>query len=150
MGVLDLAQSIEWNVEAIEASISADDANREVYEQAVREFSLLLNKAPFHRLIYRHRGHRYLSLGCVEQAVADLGLSTRMEPEFWKSWDLLGMAYYYLGDFEKALTYYQQGLNVTGLKSKFTAPLVYWSYLSVPAGPRGHTRNQGAAPAGGR
>ena len=60
------------------------------------------------------------------------------------------MAYYYLGDFEKALTYYQQGLNVTGLKSKFTAPLVYWSYLSVPAGPRGHTRNQGAAPAGGR
>ena len=131
MGVLDFAQSIDWNVEAIEASISADDANREVYEQAVREFSLLLNKDPFNRLIYRHRGHRYLSLGCVEQAVADLSLSTRMEPEYWKSWDLLGMAYYYLGDYEKALTYYQQGLKVTGLKSKFTAPLVYWSYLSL-------------------
>lgn len=131
MSTLDLTQTVEQKIEEIEAHITADDADPAVYEQAILDFSMLLNKQPFNSHIYRHRGHRYLSLGHVEQAVADLSLSTRMEPEFWKSWDLLGMAYYFLGDFEKALTYYRQGLQVTGPKSKFTAPLTYWSYLSL-------------------
>lgn len=139
MSTLDLNQAVEANIKAIEENIFSDDANRAVYEQAVRDYSLLLNKEPFNPHIYRYRGHRYLSLGCIEQAVADLSLSTRMEPEYWKSWDLLGMAFYFLGDFEKALTYYQQGLKVTGLHSPFTAPLVYWSYLSLCRLGRGDT-----------
>lgn len=139
MSILDLNLSTEENIKAIEASISADDANRAVYEQAVRDYSLLLNKEPFNARIYRYRGHRYLSLSYIEQAVADLSLSTRMEPEYWKSWDLLGMAFYFLGEFEKALTYYQQGIRVTGLHSPFIAPLVYWSYLSLCRLGRGDT-----------
>lgn len=139
MSILDLSLSVEENIEVIESGITADDANRAVYEQAVLDFSLLLNKEPFNSRIYRHRGHRYLSLANVEQAIADLSLSTRMEPEYWKSWDLLGMAFYYLGDFEKALAYYQQGLRVVGLKSKFTAPLLYWSYLCLCRLGRGKT-----------
>lgn len=131
MSILDLTQSVEQSIEEIEANIGADGSNREVYRQAVMDFSLLLNKEPFNGRIYRHRGHRHLSLSNVEQAIGDLSLSTRIEPEYWKSWDLLGMAFYYLGDFEKALSNYRQGLRVTGLQSRFTAPLLYWSYISL-------------------
>lgn len=131
MSNIDYNLTVEDNIQRIEDAIAADISNEEVYNEAIRDFSRLLSKEPFNELLYRHRGHRYLSTSKSEQACADLIMSTRMAPDYWKNWDLLGMAFYYYGDFEQSIAYYDQGLKVTGFDSKFTAPLINWKYLCM-------------------
>jgi hypothetical protein len=41
------------------------------------------------------------------------------------------MGFYFLGDFERAVSYYEKGLAVVGLNAPYTAPLLNWKYLSL-------------------
>lgn len=131
MSKLDLSLPVEQNIELIEEGIKKDMGNREIYQQAVLDCSLMMEREPFNALLYRVRGHRNLSLSNVELAIADLTMSTRIDPAYWKNWDLLGMAAYYLGDYEKAVHYYNRGLDVTGYDDPYTAPLLNWKYLAL-------------------
>lgn len=118
-------------IDDIEKSISADSANKNVYEKAIRIYSGMLVKDPKNSMLYRNRGHRYLSLGNYEQAAADLTIGTMLEPDYWKNWHYLGMISYLVGNYEKALEYYDEALKVSGLYSKFSSPIINWKYLAL-------------------
>ena len=84
-----------------------------LFREAIEAYSMGLARNPFHALLYRHRGHRYISVRCFEQAAADLEMATRLDPKNWDSWYHLGLAYYLLGEYENAAKVYESCLNAS-------------------------------------
>ncbi|MDL2217954.1 hypothetical protein LJC27_04780 [Christensenellaceae bacterium OttesenSCG-928-M15] len=103
-------------VKEIDALIAqADDDTPELYIQraeALGEQSLLreaiasLSRAiatdPFCGILYRYRGHKYLNLGCVEEACADFAVASRFIPENFAVWYHLGICYVLLQKYALA------------------------------------------------
>ena len=121
------------------------------YKDAVRVFSsgmvLFKNDARF----YRHRGHRYLTLRCFDDAIRDLQTAERLtvgkpdevEPDGLPNakniptstlqtniWYHLGLAQYLKGDFSMAATRFMGALNrATNPDMRVAAG--YWVYMSA-------------------
>jgi tetratricopeptide (TPR) repeat protein len=72
------------------------------YQEAIDAYSEGLNRNPFHALLYRYRGHRFISTRRFAAAAADLELSSRLDPTNWDTWYHLGLARYLMGDFARA------------------------------------------------
>lgn len=83
------------------------------YQQAIDAYSEGLYRDPFNALLYRHRGHRFISTRRFEAAAADLELSTRLDPGNWDTWYHLGLAYYLLGNFDRAESAYLKCYELT-------------------------------------
>ena len=60
--------NFEYRLQKIEDTIAQDKQNIETYQEAIEEFSKLIAQEPFNYLVYRHRGHRYLSTSKFHQA----------------------------------------------------------------------------------
>jgi Tfp pilus assembly protein PilF len=100
--------------------------------EAVSVYSRALEKFPADARLYRHRGHRYVTLRQFDKAVADLekavtlvaGKADVQEPTtadrsvmssetlHYGIWYHLGLAYYLKGDFQGALRPYRECLAV--------------------------------------
>lgn len=78
------------------------------YQEAIDAYSEGLYRDPFNALLYRHRGHRFISTRRFEAAAADLELSSRLDPSNWDTWYHLGLAHYLLGNFERAEIAYRR------------------------------------------
>lgn len=121
------------------------------YKDAVRIFSsgavLHKNDARF----YRHRGHRYLTLRCFDDAITDFETAARLiagkpdeiEPDGIPNakniptstlqsniWYHLGLAYYLKGDFARALTAYEAGQKVS-TNNDMRVATSYWHYMTL-------------------
>jgi len=93
------------------------------YQEAIAIYSQGLQRHPRNAKLYRHRGHRYLTVRQLDKAVADLDKAARLtagrpdevEPDGAPNpkniprsttqtniWYHLGLAYYLKGDFTKA------------------------------------------------
>jgi len=121
------------------------------YKDAVRIFSsggmLFKNDARF----YRHRGHRYLTLRCFDDAIRDFetaaklvaGKPDEIEPDGLPNakniptstlqsniWYHLGLAYYLKGDFTKALQAYEQAQKVS-TNNDMRVATSYWHYMTL-------------------
>ena len=83
------------------------------FREAIAAYSLGLCQDPFHALLLRFRGHRYLSVRFFQQGAADLELSSRLNAENWDTWYHLGLAYYLLGDYARAEAAYEACLPLT-------------------------------------
>ena len=83
------------------------------YQEAIDLYSLGLQRDPFNALLYRHRGHRFISTRRFERAAADLELSSRLDPGNWDTWYHLGLAHYLRGDFAAAERAYLRCLDLT-------------------------------------
>ena len=83
------------------------------YQQAIDAYSEGLYRDPFNALLYRHRGHRFISTRRFEAAAADLELSTRFDPGNWDTWYHLGLAHYLLGNFDRAERAYLKCAELT-------------------------------------
>ena len=83
------------------------------YQEAIDLYSLGLQRDPFNALLYRHRGHRFISTRRFERAAADLELSSRLDPGNWDTWYHLGLAHYLRGDFAAAERAYLSCLDLT-------------------------------------
>ncbi len=83
------------------------------YQQAIDAYSEGLYRDPFHALLYRHRGHRFISTRRFEAAAADLELSSRLDPGNWDTWYHLGLAHYLLGNFDRAESAYLKCRELT-------------------------------------
>ena len=102
------------------------------YRQAVEIYSRGIEAHPEHAALYLHRGHRYITLRRLDDAIADLERATRLiagtpdkvEPDGLPNargiptstshsniWYHLGLAHYLKGDFEQALAAYRQCLD---------------------------------------
>ena len=121
------------------------------YKDAIRIFSsgsvVHKNDARF----LRHRGHRYLTIRCFDDAIRDFekaaeltkGKPDEIEPDGLPNpkniptstlqsniWYHLGLAYYLKGDFEKARRAYEEAQKVS-TNNDMRVATSYWHYMTL-------------------
>lgn len=120
------------------------------YKDAIKVFTRGIARFPDDARFYRHRGHRYLTLRCFDDAIADLekaaklikGKQDEIEPDGLPNarniptstlqtniWYHLGLAYYLKGDFKKALKAYNECVKVSKNYDMLVAT-VHWLYMT--------------------
>ena len=101
-----------------------------LYRQAIATYSRGIEQWPNSAPLYRHRGHRYISVRDFSKARTDLEKASQLEP---KSFDIsyhLALTYYLTLDFATAVTAYQKSLDLaTNDDDRIAAS--YWLYLSL-------------------
>ena len=120
------------------------------YDSAIKIFSEGISKYPVSYRLYRHRGHRYITLRDYDNGVNDLkkaselmkGVPIEIEPDGapnklniplsntqFNVWYHLGLAYYLKGDFAKAEQAYLECLKVSDNDDSITAT-IDWLYMT--------------------
>ena len=101
-----------------------------LFREAIEAFSMGLSYNPFDPLLYRHRGHRFISIRRFNDASADLELSSRLDNKNWNTWYHLGLAYYLLGDYQRASKAYEVCLELTKQEELLVA-IVDWYWMTL-------------------
>jgi tetratricopeptide (TPR) repeat protein len=78
------------------------------YHDAIETYTRGVKIAPKNAMLYRHRGHRYISTRQFAQAVADLKRASELRADDFDIWYHLGLAHYLKGEFAKAAAAYEQ------------------------------------------
>jgi tetratricopeptide (TPR) repeat protein len=122
------------------------------YDEAIEIFSKGIASHPQDARMYRHRGHRYITLRCFDKAIADFEMAARLiegkkdevEPDGMPNaqniptstlhtniWYHLGLAYYLKADFAKAVSAFKNGLSISSNADTYvsTANWLNLSYL---------------------
>ena len=137
----------EKNLSEEEAKLESDPVNADAliwkgrwtaymgkYREAIRIYTEGIEKHPDDARMYRHRGHRYISIREFSRAIEDFkhavqlieGTEDKIEPDGMPNarnipvstlhsniWYHLGLAYYLQNDMENALTAYQNCRDVS-------------------------------------
>ncbi len=128
---------------------------RTAYLGRIREaaaiFSEGITKHPDDPRMYRHRGHRFITMRLYDNAIDDLekaaelieGKPDEVEPDGipnernipvsslqFNIWYHLGLAYYLIGDYESALECYRECLAVSEIDDKLVAA-ANWTYMTL-------------------
>ncbi|TDI12058.1 MAG: tetratricopeptide repeat protein [Acidobacteria bacterium] len=122
-----------------------------LYRDAIAIFSEGIDKHPEDARMYRHRGHRHISVRELERAVSDLekaaqliaGTEDQVEPDGLPNarniptstlqsniWYHLGLAYYLQGDLDNALRAYRECEKVSGNADMLSATS-HWLYMTL-------------------
>ncbi len=121
------------------------------YRDAIAVFSEAIDKHPRDARMFRHRGHRYISVRQLELAVSDLekaaqliaGTEDQVEPDGLPNarniptstlqsniWYHLGLAYYLQGDLDNALRTYRECEKVSRNADMLSATS-HWLYMTL-------------------
>lgn len=121
------------------------------YREAIKIFTEGVSKFPNDARMYRHRGHRYITLRCFDDAIRDFeaaaklikGKADEIEPDGMPNarniptstlqsniWYHLGLAYYLKGDFKKAEHAYAESQKVSK-NNDMRVATVYWRYMAL-------------------
>lgn len=121
------------------------------YKDAVEVLTIGISKFPNDARLYRHRGHRYITLRCFDAAIADLekaaklvkGKPDEVEPDGLPNarniptstlqsniWYHLGLAYYLRGDLRRATNAYKECLKVS-TNPDMLAAASHWYYMTL-------------------
>jgi tetratricopeptide (TPR) repeat protein len=121
------------------------------YRQAIQIFSLGMDFHPADARFYRHRGHRYITVRELDNAIADFrmaaalveGLPDEVEPDgqpnplgiptstlHFNIWYHLGLAHYLKGDFEEAADAYGRCMEVSEHPDS-KAATAHWWYMTL-------------------
>jgi tetratricopeptide (TPR) repeat protein len=121
------------------------------YKEAVGIFTEGLKKFPADARLYRHRGHRLITLRCFDAAVKDLeraaalvrGRPDEVEPDGLPNargvptstlqsnvWYHLGLARYLKGDFRRALAAYREAEKVS-TNPDMLVSTTHWLYMTL-------------------
>jgi tetratricopeptide (TPR) repeat protein len=119
------------------------------YRQAIRIFTEGIAKHPDDARMYRHRGHRYISIRDFDRAIQDLetasrlieGTANEIEPDGLPNalnipvsslhgniWYHLGLAYYLKQDWDNAFRAFQAGFD-TGRNDDNIVSMTHWRYM---------------------
>jgi len=124
------------------------------YREAIEVFSRGIAKHPDDVRMYRHRGHRYVTLRELDKAVMDFETADRLireknapdaiEPDGQPSlrgqptsttrfnvYYHLGLAYYLKGDFEKALHTYRECMKYSQASPENLVATSDWLYMTL-------------------
>jgi len=121
------------------------------YREAIRIYTQGISKYPDDARMYRHRGHRFITLRMLDRAIADLqkaaelteGQEDEVEPDGqpnvagiptstlqFNIWYHLGLAYYLKGDFENALDAYAECMERSDIPDRLVATS-HWMYMTL-------------------
>ncbi len=78
------------------------------YRDAIATYTRGLELDPHHAMLYRHRGHRYISTRQFDKAVKDMQRAAELNDKDFDIWYHLGLAHYLKGDFKKAAAAYER------------------------------------------
>jgi tetratricopeptide (TPR) repeat protein len=132
LGVKYFAQKDDQGVvAAAEAKLKADPKNIDNiialglaqagiwrYRDAIATYTRGIKLAPENAMLYRHRGHRYISTRQFQKATADLEKAAKLNAKDFDIWYHLGLSYYLRGDFARAVTAYESCLAVVDEQMK--------------------------------
>ncbi|HEX9703849.1 MAG TPA: tetratricopeptide repeat protein [Gemmatimonadales bacterium] len=80
------------------------------YGDAIATYTRAIELAPDQAVLYRHRGHRYISTRQFARAIGDLERGAGLDSTNWDIWYHLGLAYYLTGRFDAAAPAYRRCL----------------------------------------
>lgn len=121
------------------------------YKEAIEIYTKGLSVHPNDARLYRHRGHRFITLRCFDDAINDFekaakltkGKPDEIEPDGMPNakniptstlqsniWYHLGLAYYLKGDFKKALNAYREDIKVSKNPDMLVAT-THWLYMTL-------------------
>ena len=121
------------------------------YKEAIAIYSTAIEKFPKDARLYRHRGHRLITLRCFDDAIADLrkaaklikGKPDEVEPDGLPNarniptstlqsniWYHLGLALYLKGDFSGALKAYREAAKVSR-NADMRVATTHWLYMTL-------------------
>lgn len=121
------------------------------YKDAIRIYTEAIERFPSDARLYRHRGHRFITLRCFDAAVVDLekasklikGRPDEIEPDGLPNarniptstlqsniWYHLGLAHYLKGDFRRALRAYREAEKVSTNADMLVAT-THWLYMTL-------------------
>ena len=99
------------NVDRIIALGVAQSGVRQ-YREAIRTFTRGIEIAPNNALLYRWRGHRYLSVRELDRANADLTKGAQLDSTIYGLWYHLGVVRFARGDFAGAANAFAKALPI--------------------------------------
>lgn len=121
------------------------------YKDAIESLTIGIEKFPNDARMYRHRGHRFITVRCFDDAIRDFehaaklikGKQDEVEPDGLPNanniptstlqsniWYHLGLAYYLTGDFKKAKEAYEKCQRVSK-NSDMHVATTYWQYMTL-------------------
>jgi dipeptidyl aminopeptidase/acylaminoacyl peptidase/Flp pilus assembly protein TadD len=121
------------------------------FNEAIAIFTEGATKHPNDARMYRHRGHRYITVRKLDLAIADFekaaalvkGKADEIEPDGQPNargiptstlqsniWYHLGLAYYLRGDFDQALRAYREHLKIRNNPDGLVA-MSHWMYMAL-------------------
>ncbi|MDH3494861.1 MAG: tetratricopeptide repeat protein [Acidobacteriota bacterium] len=121
------------------------------YKKAIHIYTEGIRMHPRDARMYRHRGHRFISIRCFDDAIRDFeraaaifeGEPDQVEPDGLpnalniptstlqsNTWYHLGLAHYLKGDFDKALEAYRACIYVSENPDMFVAT-ANWLYVTL-------------------
>ncbi len=121
------------------------------YKDAIRIYTEGIKQFPSDARLYRHRGHRFITLRCFNAAIADFeeaakliaGKPDEVEPDGLPNarniptstlqsniWYHLGLAHYLKGDFQRALRAYREAEKVSKNADMLVAT-THWLYMTL-------------------
>ena len=100
------------------------------YGEAIETFTRGLKIAPHNALLYRWRGHRYLSTRQFDRAMDDLTRGAQLDSTIYGIWYHLGIVRFARGDFAGALTAFTRALPIAP-DSGERAGATDWLWMSL-------------------
>ena len=122
------------------------------FNDAIAAYTRGIARHPNEPRLYRHRGHRYITIRKLDLAIADLrrasqlvaGKPDEVEPDGAPNkagiprstlqsniWYHLGLAQYLSGDFTAALASYQEGMKVSRVNDDMLVATSDWLYMTL-------------------
>jgi tetratricopeptide (TPR) repeat protein len=122
------------------------------YRDAIDTFTRGIERHPNEPRLYRHRGHRYITIRKFDLAISDLRRSAQLtagkpdeiEPDGAPNkagiprstlqsniWYHLGLACYLANDFEQALAAYREGMKVSRVNDDMMVATSDWLYMTL-------------------
>lgn len=122
------------------------------YRESVKIYTEGTYKKPEDPRMFRHRGHRYITLRYFDRAISDFeraeelmrGISDVIEPDGLPNeinqpqstlksnvWYHKGLAHYLKGEYQQAIESYERSLNELDLTDDMRVATLYWYYSAL-------------------
>lgn len=100
------------------------------YRDAIDIYTKGIAANPDQAMLYRHRGHRYISVREFDQAAGDLARAAELNDHEFDIWYHLGLAHYLKGEFDRAEAAYRRCREVSHDDGSIIA-VSNWLYLAL-------------------
>lgn len=115
------------------------------YHDAIATFTRGIRIAPTNPLLYRWRGHRYISIGAFDKAVTDLKRGNKLDTTNYDIWYHIGVAHFERGEFAKAAAAFAQAQRRAPNDNEI-AGSTDWLWMSLARAKRGVDAQKALAP----